>query len=397
MVPPAEGAQHSRSSCPWLATSAAVQGEAEYPLASSAIEIVVRGFSQKLKGKKADELVARLVADFQADLGAGPGSAFLQVEHLACAQLDPAQVNTKLRERRKASPTAPPASRVFPAPRALEYHFGAREIRVTSKSIRKQLTTRSAPAALPAESRLTAMLHGCHPLHEVAVAKLQARMDIDRGADRFGLFLESWRNTGPSGDESFYSALDRTAGTKESIFFYDAMLSEFGARFGGKDAKRWSQQESHDKLHQSFLTYRNYRAFVEALAYSLLLPPAQPFPPPLARYDYPAVAQGQYSLRHQVDLLLEASGGDIAAVADLAIEALKSNPLPQNLWEAGSYQPVATLGLIFRERLPELIDMATSRSLAHTDALHEQSVQSRNAHAATLAAAALAALQGGGS
>ena len=35
--------------------------------------------------------------------------------------------------------------------------------------------------------------------------------------------LETWRN----GSESFYHALDRTAGTEESVFFYDAMLGDF--------------------------------------------------------------------------------------------------------------------------------------------------------------------------
>src|SRR6185503_21020214 len=97
-------------------------------------------------------------------------------------------------------------------------------------------------------------------------------------------FLHAWRN----GDESFYEALDRTAGTKDAVFFYDAMLSDFRTQFGSGDAGHTlgrGLQVAHDALHDAFLAYRQYRGFREAVAWSLVLPPGRALPKRLQRYE----------------------------------------------------------------------------------------------------------------
>ena len=109
-----------------------------------------------------------------------------------------------------------------------------------------------------------------------ALARLMYQLDTDTRADQFAAFLHAWRN----GEESFYEALDRTAGTKDAVFFYDAMLGDFRQQFGGGGAPAMGRglQQAHDDLHDAFLAYRQYRGFREAVAWSLVLPPGRALP-----------------------------------------------------------------------------------------------------------------------
>ena len=167
-------------------------------------------------------------------------------------------------------------------------------------------------------------------------------------------FLHAWRN----GPESFYEALDRTSGTKDSVFFYDAMLGDFRTAFvsSATDAGPLrTLQGAHDALHEAFLAYRQYRGFREAVAWSLVLPPDRPLPKRLARYE--AKVAGGYSLRQQILMVLAVKGADPRQVT--AAIAANAAPLPSPLWSAG-YDPYATWSATFQRLLPAMIDAAGS-------------------------------------
>lgn len=238
-----------------------------------------------------------------------------------------------------------PLSGELPFPLFREYVFGARTIRnveVTKKS-----------AAPTASNAMRAMLHGHPPDADLALAELLQMLDHDRSADEFAMFLESWRN----GDESFYRALDRTAGTPGEVFYYDAMLGQFnqkffkGDDFTKKKPTAKSLQAAHDALHHGFLTYRQYRAFREAMALSLLIKPADALPKNLSRYEEKPA--NFFSSRDEACMFAVVNNYDLEK---LAAQIVASTPaLPESLWE-GRHEPVPDFNKSFTSRIAEFND-----------------------------------------
>jgi|GEM_PF-4940543 len=253
---------------------------------------------------------------------------------------------SKLGKTKKARKRAPDAIATWQLPTLVTYRYGLTCIEPVLQSggrTAQQRAQRRAPAEL--------LLLGMLPDADLIMADLQARMDHARSADGFMRFLELWRN----GDESFYEALDRTAGTEDSVFFYDVMLGDYVNEFGkGKTeaAKQLAKSldAAHDALHESFLSYRQYRAFREAVALSMVLPPDVPLPKQLQRYE--SKAQGLYSLRQQVMMVLAVNGYDPRTVAKLIAES--APPLPDPLWSAG-YDPYPAWSAVFQRAMPEMI------------------------------------------
>ncbi|HKE01595.1 MAG TPA: hypothetical protein VKE69_11340, partial [Planctomycetota bacterium] len=169
----------------------------------------------------------------------------------------------------------------------------------------------------------------------------------------FALFLDNWRN----GEESFYEALDRAAGTPEEVFFYDAMIGDFVSKFGATGAIAKDLAAGHNALHTSFLAYRQYRAFREAAALSILLPPDVPLPSNLRRYE--EAPEGALSMRDEIAILLEWKGGDVDAV--LAIVA-STAPLPTPLWSR-PYDGVGPFHDAFKSRSAEITKTASTADL----------------------------------
>lgn len=220
---------------------------------------------------------------------------------------------------------------------------------------------------------------GLVPDADKALAGLLLRLDAEPAGDAFAAFLQSWRN----GDESFYEALDRTAGTTDSVFFYDVMLGDFRVRFGKGDAKvHASLQRAHDALHDAFLSYRQYRGFREAVAWSLVLPPDMPLPTRLARYE--AKAAGAYSLREQVTMVAAAMDHDLAALVDVVVQS--APPLPQPLW-AAAYDPYPPWTAHFQSLQARMIERDGS-----TDAFLAKAIAAQRELAGALQAQAVAAL-----
>jgi hypothetical protein len=271
---------------------------------------------------------------------------------------------------------------VEPMPRRVDYLFGVGTIVQCSG---KPLPAAAAkPGAKPAAKPAKAAAPDLVPLHQAllggapdadkAVAALLQQLDHDHGADAFAAFLQSWRN----GDESFYEALDRTAGSKDGVFFYDAMLGDFRTHFGrGKEgaAIGSSLQAAHDALHEAFLVYRNYRAFREAVAWSLVLPPDVPLPARLARYE--AKVPGAYSLRQQVLMVAAALDHDVAKVVAAVNEGAAALPTP--LW-SGKHDPYATWTPKFMALQATMIERAGS-----TDAFLQRAEGERRELATALA------------
>jgi hypothetical protein len=224
------------------------------------------------------------------------------------------------------------------------------------------------------KATLTAALLGVWPHADRAAAALLRELDTDTSADRYAAFLESWRN----GDESFYEALDRTAGTKDSVFFYDAMLGDFTSTFARGDDAIKGLKAAHDALHQAFLSYRQYRAFREALAWSLVLPPDRPLPAHLQRYEQKT--SGAYSLREQAQMVLAVCDFDPRKVIELV--KTSAAPLPSPLWHA-LYDPFPRWNEAFQQAQAKMIE-----STGSTDAFLAQAQQSLRAAADAIAAAA---------
>ncbi len=220
-------------------------------------------------------------------------------------------------------------------PVANQYVFGVGQMTAVPivqsgrKKRRKKTRRPKFPAKPRAEDQLAGMLRGYLPDLDLAFGAMLRDLDRDPGADRFSAFLSGWRN----GTESFYRALDRTAGTQEGVFFYDAMLDEFVRNCVPKSspdfkAIRRDLKTAHDRLHDAFLSYRQYRGMREATALALLLPPDAGFPGVLSRYEQ--TQSGGYALRDQIDLILRAKKQDGAAVVDLLVSS--APPLPKPLW-----------------------------------------------------------------
>lgn len=322
------------ASCLWftLLVSASVLAQSATP-----VKDPLAGISKKDLDQAAQHLAQALLA---LDV---PGRAAL-VE-LAQSTEAKASAHTKPFPLHKVEKGAPPQKLTTPPmPLAVHYHFGTGLVEATQGA--------KAQRAEASEHALRLALLGLCPESDRALAALLRDLDADRSADRFAAFLESWKN----GDETFYEALDRTAGTKDSVFFYDAMLNEYTGAFAkGKDGKvvLRSLQQAHDALHDSFLAYRQYRAFREAIAWSLVLPPDLPLPETLSRYE--AKVEGAFSLREQVAMLRAVHDGDPRKVVSLVTE--HAAPLPDPLWTA-KYDPYASWNEAFAAAVPAMTERA---------------------------------------
>lgn len=231
----------------------------------------------------------------------------------------------------------------------LRYQFGERIIVGRNKKAASLLKRGKDP--ITDNARLAWIGRGCHPETERIVAQIQGDLDVFETGDRFMAFMESWR----AGNESFYDVLDRTAGTQESVFYYDAMLGDFVSKFAKKEGKAWSLGQRQDNVAQSFLTYRQYRAFVEAISWAIVLPPNVALPDRLKRYDYSSVPDGLMSTRHVVDLYMDYHEYDVAKLIEAIQKLLRSEPLPDPLW-SDTYSPVSMLNAKFQAEMHGIVE-----------------------------------------
>ena len=278
-------------------------------------------------------------------------------------------------------------------PDQVAYRFGSRvlaRLDEQNNDLKKRLKKGSVPSAddLSPASRLRWLAEGCLPEAELILASIQQRLDVQVAGDELALFLDAWRNYGPNGDESFYEALDRTAGTPDEVFFYDAMLGAFCSKFAGKRGIRWSLQRQHEYMQQAFLTYRQYRGLIEAVSFSLVLTPDLALPQRLSRYDYSSVPAGRLSLRHQIDLLVEARDNDAVSVINLVEAFLKANPMPDPIWE--KYDPLTEFYLVLRGEVSRLVE----REVLSTEELLEAQQKRRVEFAAQIREACQAVVAG---
>jgi hypothetical protein len=314
-----------------------------------------------------------------ADLAATPPDAALLafVRGLAADAERATPERTKVRGSRRAARTVEFPAEPERLPRRVDYRFGLGVIAAAGdgKAAAKPAAGKADPIVL------RQALRGAAPDADKALAALLRRLDADVRGDAFAAFLQGWRN----GDESFYEALDRTAGTKDSVFFYDAMLDDFRGHFGKGDGGQrlgGGLRTAHDALHDAFLAYRQYRGFREAVAWSLLLPPTTTLPVRLARYE--AKAAGAYSLREQVVMVSEALDHDVDAIVAAALAG--APPLPQPVWSA-AYDPYPAWSATFVSLQTRMIERAGS-----TDAFLERAQARRTALDAALRQRARAAL-----
>ncbi|MFT7536591.1 MAG: hypothetical protein ACI85K_002545 [Hyphomicrobiaceae bacterium] len=299
--------------------------------------------------KKSASSQQRLVKEVLETVEAVGGDSFDAIRAIVTAgeaRNDAAMKAGKTKRPKKRAPKADTTSWVMPA--TVAYIYGRRSIEeLTGPASKKQ--------ALARRVALELTLLGMMPETDRALAELERALDNDRSADEFAAFLEAWRN----GNESFYEALDRTAGTKDSVFFYDVMIGDFVVKFvkgkdkASRDVKK-GLNASHDALHDAFLSYRQYRAFREALALSLVLPPDVPLPKRLQRYEQ---ASSGSSLRDQVVMMLALADYDPMAVAELVSST--AEPLSKPLW-AKRHDPYPAWSKLFQAAIPDMLKHASS-------------------------------------
>jgi hypothetical protein len=269
-------------------------------------------------------------------------------------------------------------------PLAVRYVFGVGVVEEVETPTGSKAQAAAKQARRHREVEMQQALEGLMPAADAAIAELERRLDTDTSADRFAAFLHSWRN----GPESFYEALDRTAGTPDSVFFYDAMLFDFCEAFappGEESSKnvRRNLQAMHDALHDGFLAYRQYRGFREAVAWSIVLPPSVPLPVRLSRYE--TAPPKTYSLRQQVVMICELFGNDVDKVVAEITSTAPS--LPEPLWK-GAYDPYVAWNAGFTRHLPAMIQAA-----GNTDEFLARALAAREELAVTVREAAVRALE----
>lgn len=307
------------------------------------------------KSKKQQQHVVDELHEASVGLTGGYFEAVRSIRDHGEAQNAKKSKKKKVRKSKKRGRKS--AESAWELPHTVSYAFGAAvfEPQATRRSERERVARR-----VPVELTLMGMLPGA----DIALAEIEARLDSDRSADKFGAFLESWRN----GDESFYEALDRTAGTNEGLFFYDAMLGDFLNKVADRKHPatkqlRKSHDAAHDALHQAFLSYRQYRAFREAVAMAMILPPDVPFPSHLRRYEQKV--PGTYSLRDEVIMVLAAYDDDPMAVVDLIVGS--AEPLPSPLW-SDRYDPFVAWRAVFQEAMDRMLQRARDTDTFLADA-----------------------------
>ena len=258
-----------------------------------------------------------------------------------------------------------------------EYVWGHHAVRPYARRVPKSSGTGKSlvqlPLDSPAEDLFTA-LQGLHPDTDLALAGAQAELDQSTAADRLAQFLESWRN----GQESFYRALDRTAGTKDSVFYFDVMLGEFQVRFAPKGSPAADELKSlkaqHDALHDAFLVYRQYRGMREAAACSAVLALSCRLPSCLQRYDK---QKDGYTLRDDLAILAALDGHD--PLPGLRMIHATMAPLPTPLWAThGKYEALLPFQQAFDARFKKALSERAEGDLLSSESLHTRTHLHRN-------------------
>ncbi|MCB9871012.1 MAG: hypothetical protein H6837_14240 [Planctomycetes bacterium] len=259
----------------------------------------------------------------------------------------------------------------FPTTCEYQWAFGHIEKRdPTPPGTRLSASKRRTAARM---ARLDGMCHGFPADLDRALAAMLRQLDDDRSADPHAVLLESWHN----GVESFYEALDRTAGTPEKLFYFDAMLADWAKRCIDKRhperrALIASSKATQQAFYQMARTYRSYRSLREMIALTLVLPPDQDLPEPL-RGRYQDNAGEAYSTRTNVTLLLAAHGGDIEAV----LRALggKLGKMPADTWHKGDDPVQGLYEVVGNATVGKDTDALLARHKTDRLSLHERVAQ----------------------
>ncbi len=278
---------------------------------------------------------------------------------------------------------------MLPFPASVHYRYGLRRVdpfEVEPRDARGRRVSRSKAAELLRVARLESLCAGHAPDLDRALAALLARLDDQVGIDAEARFLERWRD----GSESFYEALDRTAGRMEGVFHYDAMLDEWVRELvpkGHPDRTRLAGgiEASLHGFQTAFQAYRSYRSVREAVALSLLLDPRHDLPGRLVRFQENA-AGADHSSRECVEVLLGAHGGDLLAAVDAFLAAAPE--LPEDMW-CGEHRAWEGINAAFDQALQRVVDAGT-----HTSAVVERHRVARRAVQDRIAATARRALLG---
>lgn len=210
----------------------------------------------------------------------------------------------------------------------------------------------SQKARIEQREQIAAMMNGELPDTDLILAGSLRELDDQRTVDRFAGFLARWRD----GKESFYEALERTAGTEDSVFHFDIMLEEWVDDFVPKDHADGKQlrrgpDAAQVAFHRAFRNVRLYRELREMIALTFLLPGEAPMPSDLSSYEQ-KLSSDRHSSRECVEILLEICEGDVNEVIRRVREA--SPPFLEDPWTA-AYPTTQAIDKPFRAALNEVL------------------------------------------
>ena len=343
--------QSVRSRLPFAATclltSILAQSQPQ-PAAAPDLDLAARIFD-KLSAREQDRVLEAVIRAVET-IDTTHRRSLRQFADAASLPTKPRIQLGKPRGRSPETATAQPAGTGagLPFPVVIRYEFGTGCIIGPG--------TDKATAKAAATKTLRSLLQG-HPARaDLTFAGLLQRLDTDRQIDSFAGLLTTWRN----GAETFYEALERTAGSAQGVFHYDDMFTDWQRlcvpRSHADRQRLIASPESAQRGFQaSFQSYWRYRSTREVLAATLLLDPATPLPGNLQRFED---RHGQdHSLRDCMALLLAVHRGDVAAAVAECSQALPALPVP--LWQ-GEHDPYAALQQCFQAATPRMLALAPS-------------------------------------
>ena len=340
------------------------------------LDEVVERFARA--GRRSREAAVEDVAAAVAAVGAGPFTPAAVIAGTLDTDAAPRLRDRRTKDLGRGSETAAAARPLvdqlpWSTDVVYRFGFGAVEALADARGRSRRANVARDVAALDA------LCAGGEPELDRAFAALLQRMDVERGFDRVAALLETWRN----GDETIYEALDRTAGSGEGVFHYDAMIDDFvrtcvPSNHGDRRQFARSREDAYAGFRRAFEVWCGRRSTIEMVALACLLDPATPLPGRLARYENGG--PGTHSLRELVELIVIAHDGDVLAACDAIVAefpALDGEP-----WE-GDRESWRAVVRAYEKVEPKL--------LAGTRSTFDQLADSRQARSHTRVARAMAA------
>lgn len=144
----------------------------------------------------------------------------------------------------------------------------------------------------------------------LAVSGIMYQLDSSK---KFDILAEFFDKHQPGKKISFYDEMSYSIDEGTEIFIFDDYLDSFRDSFCYKETKKMNRNEQQQVLRDYFKSYKDYRQFIETVAWSLILNQDQKLPKHLRRYD---LSSGSYSIRYCIDVHLSFRNFNLTKVVE---------------------------------------------------------------------------------